>query len=76
MKTIRLLDVTGDTVATFEPQDAKAEAAARELFARLKAKGTAVMTKRAEGKPDEVIKSFDQIEEGSEVILIQPIVAG
>jgi hypothetical protein len=76
MKTVRMLDDTGDTRVDFSVKDSKATAEAQALFERIKKAGTAIQTKRPGGLPDEVITDFDKIEEGAEVILVRPIVAG
>lgn len=78
MKHIRILDKTGDTEIKWD--DSKVTKEARELaeaaFARAQKGGTAILTKRAAGAPDMVIKSFGQIEDGAEAIFIPAIVAG
>lgn len=79
MKTLRVLDKSGDTCIEFDATEATAEAAAKakEIFdGWMKKKMPAFLTKRANGKPDEKITSFDQIEEGAETILVPAIVAG
>ena len=79
MKTLRVLDSTGDTCITFDETSATADAMAKakEVFdGWMKKKLPAFLTKRANGKPDEKITSFDQIEEGAETILVPAIVAG
>lgn len=79
MKTLRVLDKTGDTCIEFDETEATAEATAkaREVFdGWMKKKLPAFLTKRANRQPDEKITSFDQIEEGAETLLIPAIVAG
>ena len=77
MKTIRILDKTGDTAITFDEADADATAKAKAVFDDWMAKKLpAFLTKRQGGKPDEKINSFDQIEEGAETLLVPGIVAG
>lgn len=77
MKTIRVLDSTGDTCLTFEDADTDAMAKAKEVFdGWMKKNLPAFLTKRTNGKPDEKITSFDQIEEGAETVLVPAIVAG
>ena len=77
MKMIRVLDKTGDTCLTFDEADAEASAKAKATFdAWMEKKLPAFSTKRADGKPDVKITSFDQIEEGAETILVPAIVAG
>lgn len=79
MKTIRRLDSSGDTCIQFDDSVETAEkmVEAKKMFdAWMASKQPAFMTKRAEGKPDEKVTSFDKIEEGSEVVLVPAIVAG
>jgi hypothetical protein len=77
MKMIRVLDSTGDTAIEFDEANAEATAKAKATFdAWMAKKLPAFMTKRPDGKPDEKITSFGQIEEGSEVVLVPGIVAG
>lgn len=79
MKTIRILDSSGDTVIEFDEtaataeQEAKAKAVFDEWIGKKKA---AFLTKRPEGKEDLKITDFNQIEAGAEVILVPAIVAG
>ena len=79
MKTIRVLDKTGDTCIEFDETTATAEqrAAAKKVFDEFTAKKLpAFMTKRAAGAPDKKITSFGEIEDNTEVILVPAIVAG
>ena len=77
MKTLRVIDSTGDTCITFDDTDTDAVAKAKEVFdGWMKKKLPAFLTKRENGKPDEKITSFDQIEDGAETILVPAIVAG
>lgn len=77
MKTIRVLDKTGDTALTFEDADAEAVAKAKAVFdGWMEKKLPAFLTKRPNGKPDVKITSFDKIEEGAETVLVPAIVAG
>jgi hypothetical protein len=77
MKMIRVLDSTGDTCIEFDEATPEALAKAKDVFdVWMKKKLPAFLTKRANGKPDEKITSFDQIEEGAETVLIPAIVAG
>lgn len=77
MKTLRVLDSSGDTVIEFDETTKEAEAKAKEIFDGWMAKHrTAFSTKRPDGKPDQKITSFDQIENGAETILVPAIVAG
>lgn len=77
MKMIRVLDKTGDTAIEFTDADTEATAKAKAVFDDWMAKKLpAFMTKRQNGQPDEPIKDFGKIEEGSEVVLVPAIVAG
>ena len=77
MKLIRVLDSTGDTAIEFDEANTEATAKAKAVFDDWMAKKRpAFLTKRADGKPDEKITSFDQIEDGAETLLIPAIVAG
>ena len=75
MKTIRVMDSSGDSVINFNEADAKAKAEAQELFAKLLgAGGTAFKVNRANGKPDEKVVDFRALE--NETIIIPRIVGG
>lgn len=78
MKKIRILDKTGDTEIDFD--DSEVTTQARELaqaaFEKAQKGGTAILTKRAAGAPDKVIRSFNEIEDQAEAIFIPAIVAG
>ena len=77
MKLIRVLDKSGDTAIEFDEANAEATAKAKAVFDDWMAKKRpAFLTKRADGKADEKITSFDQIEDGAETLLIPAIVAG
>lgn len=76
MKTIRILDKSGDTAITFDEADAEATAKAKAVFDDWMKKGAAFLTKRQDGRADEKITDFGQIEDGTETILVAPIVAG
>ncbi len=77
MKTIRVLDKTGDTCIEFDEATPEALEKAKAVFDGWMAKKLpAFLTKRANGKPDEKITSFDQIEDGAETVLVPAIVAG
>lgn len=77
MKVIRILDSTGDTAIEFTDANTEATAKAKAVFDDWMAKKRpAFLTKRPDGKPDEKITSFDQIEEGAETVLVPAIVAG
>lgn len=77
MKMIRVLDSSGDTCIEFDEATPEALAKAKETFdAWMGKKLPAFLTKRQNGKPDEKITNFDQIEEGAETVLVPAIVAG
>lgn len=79
MKTLRVLDSTGDTCLQFDGTEATAaqEAEAKKVFDDwMKKKRTAFLTQRPGGKEDAKIKSFDEIEDGAEVVLVPAIQAG
>lgn len=77
MKTVRRLDASGDTCIEFDETTPEALAKAKQMFDDwMKKKLPAFQTKRANQQPDEKITSFDQIENGSEVLLVPAIVAG
>lgn len=77
MKVLRILDSSGDTCIEFDEAKPDALAKAKSVFDEwIGKKKSAFLTKRQGGKPDEKITTFDQIEEGSEVVLVPAIVAG
>lgn len=77
MKTLRILDSSGDTCVEFDEANPEAMAKAKVIFDDWMAKKLpAFSTKRAFGKPDEKITTFEQIEHGADTILVPRIVAG
>lgn len=79
MKTMRVLDVTGDTTIAFDETEttAAARAQAEVTFnAWMEKQHPAFMTQRPGGAPDLKITAFGQIEDGAEVLLFKPITAG
>ena len=77
MKTLRVLDSSGDRVINFDenPTSAKARKEAQDLFERLLAGGsTAFKVNRGEGKPDEKVSDFSALE--NETILVPRVVGG
>jgi hypothetical protein len=79
MKTMRILNASGDDVIAFDETEATAEAWARAktVFDEwMRKKLPAFLTQRPGGKPDVQIKSFDQIEDGAETLLVPAITAG
>ena len=77
MKTLRVLDSSGDRVINFNetPTTAKARKEAQDLFERLLASGsTAFKVNRGEGKPDEKVTDFTALE--NETIVVPRVVGG
>ena len=77
MKTLRILDSSGDSVVRFDDSDAAlaAREEAQALFARLLASGAvAFKVNRGEGKPDEKVSDFSDLE--NETALVPRIVGG
>jgi len=78
MKKIRILDKTGDTEIDWDDSavTADAKALAEAAFEKAQQGGTAVLTKRANGGEDMIIRKFSDIEDNAEAIFIPAIVAG
>jgi Ser/Thr protein kinase RdoA (MazF antagonist) len=77
MKTLRVLDSSGDRVLRFDDAEATARsrAEAESLFLQMLASGsTAFKVNRADGKPDEKVTDFPQLE--NETILVPRVVGG
>jgi hypothetical protein len=77
MKTIRILDSSGDRVIAFDDTDAtaSARAQAQAWFERMLAGGsTAFKVNRGEGKADEKVTAFSALE--NETVLVPRIVGG
>ncbi|HEX4986082.1 MAG TPA: hypothetical protein VFV71_08455 [Burkholderiales bacterium] len=75
MKTLRVLDSSGDTSISFDDSTPEARAAARALFdARLAAGATAFKIRREHGRPDEKVTDFWALEE--ETVIVPRIVGG
>jgi len=77
MKTLRVLDSSGDRMVRFDEGDAtkEARAQAQALFARMLAGGaTAFKVNRGDGKPDEKVSDFSALED--ETIVVPRIVGG
>jgi hypothetical protein len=77
MKTLRILDSSGDRVVEFDESqsnlDARREAEA--LFERMLASGsTAFKVNRGDGRPDEKVTDFSALE--NETIVVPRIVGG
>jgi hypothetical protein len=77
MKTLRILDSSGDSVITFDNRDAASVARkeAQALFERLLASGAvAFKVNRGEGKPDEKVTDFAELE--NETVIVPRIIGG
>jgi hypothetical protein len=75
VKKIRRLDSSGDTVLEFNETDATATAEAKALFERLMGEGRVPFAvNRGEGKTDQKLTSFDQVE--SDTVFIPRIQGG
>ncbi len=77
MKTIRVLDSSGDRAIAFDDSDARASARAeaQELFERMLARGAAAFkVNRGGGRVDEKVTDFAAIE--NETILVPRLVGG
>ena len=77
MKTLRVMDSTGDTVLKFDETEATAAAAseAKALFERMTGKGAAVFAvNRGEGQPDKRVKNFNELEQDN--VIVPAIVGG
>ena len=77
MKTLRVLDSSGDRVVMFDDTDAgaAARAEAEALFAKMLASGAiAFKVNRGDGKPDAKEQHFAALE--SETIVVPRIVGG
>lgn len=73
MKTLRVMDSTGDSMVKFEDESSTAEA--RALFERMTGKGAAVFAvNRGDGQADKRVKDFDALE--SENIIVPAITGG
>ena len=77
MKTLRILDSSGDSVVKFDDNDAASAARkeAQALFERMLASGAvAFKVNRSEGKPDEKVSDFSALED--ETVIVPRIVGG
>jgi hypothetical protein len=77
MKTLRILDSSGDRVVEFDETQTSLEARreAEALFERMLASGsTAFKVNRGEGRPDEKVTDFSALE--NETIVVPRIVGG
>jgi hypothetical protein len=77
MKTLRVLDSSGDRAVVFDDTEATASARAQAgaLFERMLASGaTAFKVERDNGKPDEKTTDFSALE--NETVLVPRIVGG
>jgi len=77
VKTLRILDSTGDSVVSFDETDATSEACAeaQALFERMLAQGAvAFKVNRGTGKPDEKVSDFSKLED--ETVIVPRLVGG
>lgn len=77
MKTLRVLDSSGDRVLKFDDTEASVAARreAQALFERMLAGGsTAFKVNRGDGKPDEKTTDFSALE--NETIIVPRVVGG
>jgi hypothetical protein len=77
MKTLRILDSSGDKAIAFDDTEAtaRARAEARALFERMLAAGSiAFKVNRANGLPDEKVTQFSALE--NDTIVIPRMVGG
>ena len=77
MKTLRILDSSGDRVFTFDESAAglRAQREAKALFTRMLSHGaTAFKVNRGDGKPDEKVTDFSALE--NEIIVVPRVVGG
>lgn len=73
MKTLKVMDASGDTRIQFE-EGTSAEAEAKKLFKSLISKGSAVFAvNRGDGVPDKRVKDFAELESDNVVV---PRIAG
>ena len=77
MKTLKVMDSSGDTVVEFDETQAEANATqeAKELFERLTSKGAAVFAvNRGEGQTDKRVTDFKDLEQDN--VIVPKIVGG
>jgi len=75
MKVLRVLDSSGDRVLSFDDTRASVRAEAQELFERLLANDfTAFRVNLVQGKPDEKVTEFSNLEK--ETIVVPRMVGG
>lgn len=76
MKTLRLMDSSGDAVIDFDETEATAKARdeAKALFEKLTGKGAAVFAvSRGEGQADKRVKDFNDLERENVIV---PAISG
>lgn len=76
MKTLRVMDSTGDTVIKFDEAqaDAKATQEAKELFERMTKKSAAVFSiNRGKDQPDKRVTNFNELEQDNVIV---PLIVG
>jgi hypothetical protein len=77
MKTLRILDSSGDRVIEFDENEATTSARreAKALFERMLASGSvAFKVNRGDGRPDEKVNDFSALE--SETVIVPRVVGG
>ena len=77
MKTLRILDSSGDRVFTFDESAAsvKARREAEALFTRMLSSGaTAFKVNRGDGRTDEKVTDFSTL--GNETVVVPRVVGG
>lgn len=76
MKTLRVMDSTGDTVIQFDEAKAKSTATkeAKALFDRLSARGAVFAVNRGKGIDDKRVTNFNELE--ADNIAVPRIVGG
>jgi hypothetical protein len=78
MKTLRILDSSGDRVIEFDETETLANTARREaeaLFERLLSTGYSAFSVAPDGGPAQRVDSFDDLQQG-ETVLVPRIVGG
>lgn len=74
MKTLRIMDKTGDTVLTFDEADVEATAKAKAEFDSLMKRHATVVTFKEPGGAGEVARKFEDL--AQESVVIPAIVGG
>ena len=74
MKTLRVMDSTGDTAISFDDTMTKERDEAKALFERLTKKGSPVFAVNRGGLPDKRVRNFNDLE--AENVIVPVIVGG